>query len=67
MARPIAQAISLEKFRGADRSVKTIKLFHLERFAIYGTPKRVDYFRELLEMIYFIWIMADCYFALKHQ
>ena len=35
MARPIAQAISLEKFCGTDRSAKTAKLFNLERFAIY--------------------------------
>ena len=36
MARPVAQAISLEKFRDTDRSAKTAKPFHLERFAIYG-------------------------------
>ena len=36
MARPIAQAISMEKFRGTDRSAKTTKLFHLEGFAIYS-------------------------------
>ena len=35
--KPIAQAISLEKFHGTDRSAKTTKLFHLERFAIYST------------------------------
>ena len=35
--RPTAQAISLEKFHGTDRSTKTAKLFHLEQFAIYGT------------------------------
>ena len=28
--RPTAQAISLEKFRGTDRSARTVKLFHLE-------------------------------------
>ena len=32
----IAQATSLEKFRGIDQSMKTAKLFHLVRFAIYG-------------------------------
>ena len=37
MARPIAQAISLEKFCGIDQSMKTVKLFHLEQFAIHGT------------------------------
>ena len=31
--KPIAQAISLEKFHGA---AKTVKLFHLKQFAIYG-------------------------------
>ena len=37
--RPIAQAISLEKFRGTDRSMKTAKLFHPERFGIYGMTR----------------------------
>ena len=32
----LAQAISPEKFHGTDRSAKTVKLFHLEQFAIYG-------------------------------
>ena len=36
MARPTAQGISLEKFHGTNRSAKTTKLFHLERFAIYS-------------------------------
>ena len=35
MARPIAQANPQENFRGTDQSTKTVKLFHLERFAIY--------------------------------
>ena len=35
--KPTAQAISLEKFRGTDQSVKTAKFFHLERFAIYDS------------------------------
>ena len=34
--KPTAQAISLEKFCSTDRSAKTVKLFHLKRFAIYG-------------------------------
>ena len=33
---PIAQAISLEKFRGTDRSTKIVKPFHLKRLALYG-------------------------------
>ena len=37
MARPIAQAVSLERFRGTDRSTNTTKLFNLERFALYNT------------------------------
>ena len=36
IARPIVQVISLEKFHGTNQSAKTGKLFHLERFAIYG-------------------------------
>ena len=36
MARPIAQAILLEKFRSTDWFAKTVKLFHLKQFAIYS-------------------------------
>ena len=38
--KPITQAISLEKFHGTNRSVKTVKLFHLKWFAIYGMQSR---------------------------
>ena len=34
--KPIAQAISLEKFHGANQSTKTVKIFHLKQFAMYG-------------------------------
>ena len=33
-SRPTAQAISLEEFRGDDRSTKTVKLFHLQ-YTVY--------------------------------
>ena len=36
MVRPIAQAISMEKFSHTDQSTKTAKLLHLKRFAIYS-------------------------------
>ena len=36
--KPIAQAILLENFVVTDQSTKTVKLFHLKRFAIYGIP-----------------------------
>ena len=36
MARPIVQAISLEKFHSTDLFAKTAKLFHLEQFATYN-------------------------------
>ena len=42
MARPTTQVISLKKFRGTDRSTKTAKLFHLKRFAIYGSSESLD-------------------------
>ena len=49
MARPTTQAISLEKFRSTDRSVKTVKLFHLEKFATYGifVIYNVQYFKQV--------------------
>ena len=34
----ITQAISLEKFHVTNRSAKTTKRFHLERFAMYSIP-----------------------------
>ena len=49
MARPIAQAISLDKFHGTDRSAKAAKLFHLEWFAIYSDY--IDFFWSITEAV----------------
>ena len=42
MARPVAQAISKEKFRGTDQSAKTTKLFYLKQFAIYSILSKLN-------------------------
>ena len=62
MARPIAQAVSLEKFHGTDRSAKTVKLFHLERFAIYGilTIVNTDFILNLLSYNYVLCTVHNC-------